>query len=171
MPTPEQLESLARTKKNPISPLMQAKGRAMPGLKINFCPFGCNDSALDEHGFCRHVVGITLPADKRRYEPMIRLDNGRRQIRVKMAPDPEVPDSPDHLIPQYEKVAQTDRLVRISTSYRVYRPAEGEMPVDTEEVKTKDLDAVLEELVRLRNRVAELETKAPKHEAPEEVAA
>jgi hypothetical protein len=45
-----------------LSPLMRA--RAKSGAKtVNACPFGCGTKDLDEHGYCYHLVGFTVPGN------------------------------------------------------------------------------------------------------------
>lgn len=44
----------------------------------NHCPFGCCLADLDEHGYCRHLVGFTN--DGKTYEAQIRGPRGLRQV-------------------------------------------------------------------------------------------
>lgn len=116
------------------SDLMKALGRASVGEKVNFCPFGCQEQHLDDHGYCRHLVGFTLPGDPTKYEPMVKR-NGKRVVqvprpKVKVGADEEgdvFEDGP----PQYQDVLPGDQLVRITHCSRVYRdqPQPAEQPV------------------------------------------
>lgn len=119
------------------SELMKAKGRAK-GV-VNVCPYGCDLVHLDEHGYCRHLVGFTT--DRKSYEPLVRemrLDpatgkqyfTGRRVIRQVMKQVDEVVDHDDETgkpiitkvgVPQRPAVLPGDRLIRVTISYRVYR--------------------------------------------------
>ena len=86
-----------------LSPLMQAKGRAHQGEKVNACPFGCEVSDLDELGYCRHLVGFTN--DGKTMEPMREGMDGRRKVFGK----------------ESESVLKADKLIKITVSSRVYR--------------------------------------------------
>lgn len=97
-----------KERKANLSPLMEAQQRASKGEKVNVCPFGCTDPELDDNGYCRHVVGFTN--DGVTYEPFEMGPHGRRQVRG---------DKPQPIMPK-------DKLVRITTSSRVYR----EVPPD-----------------------------------------
>jgi hypothetical protein len=62
-----------------LSELMAAQMRASKGEKVNFCMFGCDDSDLDDNGYCRHVVGFTK--DGKVMEPFLPPDgSGRRKV-------------------------------------------------------------------------------------------
>lgn len=86
-----------------LSPLMVAKGKASTGEKVNFCPFGCEQDDIDEHGYCRHLVGFTN--DGKQMEPMIHDDQGRKVVQGA----------------KKEPVLKTDKLIQITVSQRVYR--------------------------------------------------
>lgn len=95
-----------------LSDLMLAKNRVTDGDKVNACPFGCQVPDLDENGYCRHLVGFA-DGDLTKFEPL----RGPNEFghRVVDGSDPQ-------------PVLRSDRLVRITTSYRVYRdvrPAEA----------------------------------------------
>jgi hypothetical protein len=117
------------------SKLLQAQAKATEGEKVNFCPYGCEDYQLDEHGYCNHLIGFTN--DKKLFEPMVKVKGGRRRVKVPMAAtgefiiDEEVdedgnikPVKTPVYRPQLSPVLKTDELVQISSSYRVYRQAE-----------------------------------------------
>ena len=55
------------------SDLMKAISRKEDGDVINRCPFGCEDEQLDEHGYCDHLLGFTVPGDDTIYEPLEKL--------------------------------------------------------------------------------------------------
>lgn len=88
-----------------LSPLMAAKAKQSEGQKVNFCPFGCTVEDLDDHGYCEHLVGFTT--DEQTLEPLITDEKGRkRTLGAKEFVRPVKP---------------SDKLVRITTSFRVYR--------------------------------------------------
>lgn len=110
-------------RKDTRSPLLCAQAKAGTGDKVNFCPFGCEDKHLDEHGYCKHLVGFTN--DGKAYEPMKRNAVGRRVVQV---PTKEVGMEQDDdgvmqkvFAPVLPPVQKTDVLVPISVSSRVYR--------------------------------------------------
>ncbi len=93
------------------SPLMKAKEADRTGEGVNFCPFGCEQDDMDDHGYCDHLIGFSN--DGKTYEPMVKDERGHRVVRGgRPAP-----------------VQRTDKLVQITTSSRVYR--------DTKEEKLK----------------------------------
>jgi hypothetical protein len=124
-----------------LSPLMQARARASQGEKHSFCPFGCGVGQLDENWYCHHLVGFS--DDGKEYEPLLRK-RGRRvvqvhreqvetgeveevEVRVRDAKTGEITTHVEQR-PVYEygpaqreKVLPTDKLVQITTSFRVYR--------------------------------------------------
>lgn len=111
-----------------LSPLMRAKGKAHQGEKVNFCPFGCDDSGLDENGYCRHLVGFTN--DGKGYEPLVRR-KGRRVVCVKreMIESGRGEDGEKEYEwgpPQPEAIRKSDKLVPITVSARVYRDVDKE---------------------------------------------
>jgi len=119
-------------RKDMRSELLKAQARAGAGEKVNFCPFGCEDEQLDEHGYCRHLIGFTN--DKKNFEPMVRVKRGRKVVRVRkegtgeFVRDMEEDDEGNPVMveeeimkPVLEPVLSTDKLVQISISYRVYR--------------------------------------------------
>jgi hypothetical protein len=96
-------ESTPDRRPNALSRLMLAKGRTGTGEKVNFCPFGCATDELDEHGYCKHLVGFT--ADGKTLEPMAADERGRRRVDGG----------------RREPVLKGDVLERITTCSRVYR--------------------------------------------------
>lgn len=94
------------------SKLLRSK-EANGGEKVNACPFGCRESDLDAESYCKHVVGFTDPEDETVYQP-IKLR--KMPLGVRGTPFRFV-DGHD---PQM--VEPADRLVKISTCSRVYRP-------------------------------------------------
>ena len=93
---------------------MEAKASAFYGEKVNFCPFGCRDEDLDDHGYCDHLVGFTT--DGKMLEPMSVGPYGYKVVDGKH-PEP---------------VLSTDKLERITTSYRVYRDTPKDEITDDE---------------------------------------
>ncbi len=127
MAHPEIMGVAQREKKEHLTPLMRAKAKAGAGVRINACPYGCNLKDLDDHGYCRHLIGFTLPGDETRYEPMVRADR-RRRVKVEMVEDPSEgldEDGRPMLMPKYPLVKETDKLVRATVCARVYRDVDG----------------------------------------------
>jgi hypothetical protein len=123
------------------SDLMKAQSAALDGEKVNFCPFGCTSDELDEHGYCRHLIGFTN--DKKNFEPMVRVKRGRRMVKVRKEGTGEyVQDFEEddegyqHMVreevmkPVLEPVLPADKLVQITISYRVYRDAPRQTTVE-----------------------------------------
>lgn len=101
-----------------LSPLMVAKGLQETGEKANFCPFGCSDDELDDHGYCYHLVGFTN--DGKKYEPMVCGSDGNLVVQVPFKTQRLGPRKIKKIY-EYGKVEKTDVLRRITTSARVYR--------------------------------------------------
>ena len=107
------------------SDLLKAKSRSVNG-KVNACPFGCEFKHLDESGYCRHLVGFT--DNGKQFEPMVRV-KGKRVVRCRTVETEEMAEFDDNgnpvmekvKVPVLDKVMAGDVLVKISTSYRVYR--------------------------------------------------
>lgn len=150
--------------KQVLSPLMQAKKNAKNGQKVNACPFGCTVAQLDEIGLCKHVVGITVPGDQTRYEPVVRK-RGRRVVSVEREKIPTGETNEDGEAefdwgpPLYHKVQAADKLVRITTSCRVYRENVPDQPRTAVQALPKAMTAEQREAMaaRLRDQLAELE--------------
>ncbi len=119
MSDPRLVALMDRKKQDQRSALMKAKGIVAQGGVVNFCPFGCDDTQLDEHGYCKHLIGFTN--DKKFYEPMV-WDATRqcRVVRVKMTVDED-----GKPVPQLEPCQKGDKFVEISVSSRVYRNTEA----------------------------------------------
>lgn len=147
---------LLNKEKKVLSPLMLAKKNAKNGQKVNACPFGCTVAKLDEMGYCHHCIGITLPGSQKEFEPMIRR-RGRRVVQVQREKiltgetgadgDPEYEWGPPH----YERVLPTDVLVRITSSYRVYRenapePTRLPPPAEVKPMTSAERQAEIERL-------------------------
>ena len=99
-----------QNKKANHSPLMQALSKASLGESPNFCPFGCQSEQLDENGYCRHLVGFTVPGEPHHFEPLAPPDAaGYRTVRGA----------------RREPVRKGDRLVQITVSSRVYRDVDA----------------------------------------------
>lgn len=96
-------------RKDNLSELMIAKGKASQGEVVNFCPFGCETEDLDDNGYCRHLVGFSN--DGKSFEAMVTdQKTGRRSVMgSRVAP-----------------VEKGDKLVRITVSSRVYRDVDEE---------------------------------------------
>ena len=105
---------LARQADEAQTPLMRAKARSKGGAKVNACPYGCDLESLDEHGYCRHLVGFTNATDEEirsgqaTFEPMVQV----KDRRVVQGGKPKV-------------VQKTDKIVRITISARVYRDVDA----------------------------------------------
>jgi len=134
-----------------LSPLMKAKMATAheEGGKVNACPFGCQVVDLDEHGYCRHLIGFTnstpeqCQAGEGLYEPMVRRMDGR-VVQVEREKIKE--QGVDHEDKKKRwswgkatlpKVLPSDVLVRITSSYRVYRNDPPAAPKAEEPAKPK----------------------------------
>lgn len=98
-------------KKANTSPLMKAIETASDNEPVNGCPFGCEDADLDERNYCRHMVGVTPPSTHEPrvgdlFEPVIREEGQQPRLNGKKP----------------QKIREGDLFLRITTSYRVYRP-------------------------------------------------
>ncbi len=110
---------MERQKKDQRSDLMKAQAMVQQGEKVNFCPFGCENEDIDEHGYCKHLVGFTN--DRKFYEPMVYdVQLGRRIVRVRTKPGKD-----GKPVPELEPCQKGDRFVQISISSRVYRNTEA----------------------------------------------
>lgn len=94
-----------QNRKSNHSQLMVALQRKSQGEVINFCPFGCQDHQLDDHGYCGHLVGFYNGGST--YEP--------RKVRKK---DKRIIVAGDQRQPMRNGFV----LVRITTTARVYSP-------------------------------------------------
>jgi hypothetical protein len=124
---------------------------AADNRKLNLCPCGCPDTALNEHGYCEHLVGFTN--DGRSYEP--------REFPAK---DPKTPlesailERVDGSKPL--PVLPDDILVQITTTARVYRGAKVEQPVEpTQAEMLHMMKDMKEELRVLREENAAIKGK------------
>jgi hypothetical protein len=98
-------------KKANTSPLMKAIESAQENEPVNGCPFGCADEDLDERNYCRHMVGVTPtrttpPGVGDPYEPVVREEGQPPRLNGRKP----------------QKIREGDVSLRITTSYRVYRP-------------------------------------------------
>ncbi len=116
-----------------LSPLMRAKSQCQNGEKVNACPFGCEIEQIDDQGYCRHLVGFTIPGSETEFEPLV-LRRGRRVIQVareKVLMGELAEDGKEDWHwgdPIYETVQKGDQLVRITTCCRVYRDVDKVKP-------------------------------------------
>lgn len=108
-----------------LSPLVLAQRKSQRDGDVNVCPFGCQKDNLDEHGYCRHLIGFTN--DTRHYEPVIMV-RGKRKIfipreKIGEAGFNEYGEAVEEQWgpPQLPKVQKDDVIVQITTSWRVYR--------------------------------------------------
>lgn len=106
-----------------LSPLMYAKARTKSGHKVNACPFGCTMQQLDQNGYCRHLVGFTVPGDDKYYYPQVRTGGGRRIVKPRTVVDEELSCDGEEPIMKTvaEPVKDGDLLVLITSCHRVYR--------------------------------------------------
>jgi hypothetical protein len=144
--------------------------------KENYCPFGCQDTDLDEYGYCHHLVGFTNNGHTAEMiRPLIRLDKekvpydtgyksvqgGKRAVVVEKA---------DKLVNPESKVAGQDgitRTVKKWVSTRVYRDLPK--PAEREPLSTPPL--VDDEIAVLMEEKRELERKLQKKKLEDEIAA
>lgn len=131
MADPRLTALMDRQKQDKRSTLMKAKAKVAQDGVVNFCPFGCEDSQLDEHGYCKHLVGFTN--DKKFYEPMI-FDPTRqaRVVRVKMTVDEN-----GKPVPQLEPCQKGDKFEEITISSRVYRSTEAMLALENQKSAKK----------------------------------
>lgn len=122
-------------RKDPLSPLMQAKQAANQGDVVNFCPFGCDDGMLDDTGYCHHLVGFT--EDGRTMEPRVRRkEDGRIITTGKKVP-----------------LNRGDIKVKVTTCARVYR---RDGMADLVVQRTEEVEQVDNRELELQARLAEL---------------
>lgn len=50
------------------------------GKKFNPCLFGCRDHDVDDHGYCHHVIGATVPGRPALMEPIEIDKRGNRVV-------------------------------------------------------------------------------------------
>ncbi len=109
--------------KDTRSKLLRSKER-YPGQVINVCRtagFGCSDADLDEQFYCKHLVGFTDPDDPETFYPVKErlgtTQDGKlsRNKRLRYTDG----DDPQPVLP-------TDKKVRVSTCFRVYRSLESQ---------------------------------------------
>jgi hypothetical protein len=133
-----------------LSPLMLAKSKASQGETANFCPHGCETSELDENGHCYHLVGFCkgewvgdkLVAAKLMEPTAFDVKRGRWVVKCKMRRNAQ-----GQQVPVLEPVLSTDKLERITDSFRVYRNVPKPEPVDEfadEELSAEDAAAANE---------------------------
>lgn len=108
------------------------------------CPFHCDEHEMDEHGYCRHLVGFTNATDreiqegKGLMEPMKRrrgryvVQVPRERYRTDEVEEEEERDAEGNLHtievpvweegpPQLEPILATDQVIRLTATARVYR--------------------------------------------------
>lgn len=84
-------------------PALQLKASAAGG-KLNLCPCGCDEKDLNEHGYCKHLVGFTVEG---------------KVIELREAnPAPAILERTGF---KTEPVREDDILVPITSTSRVYR--------------------------------------------------
>lgn len=123
--------------KNPaLSPLMEKRAAVRSsGMVVNACPFNCEGDDLDEKGLCRHLIGYTnnteeeCRAGKGQYEPLV-YEGDSRMVRVERERKPAMGPGGKKVTvegkPILPPVLKSDKLVRITTSCRVYRDVDAE---------------------------------------------
>lgn len=136
------------------------------GRKFNACPCGCTDQMLNQHGYCRHLIGWTN--DKKWYEARQRVTrtgldgkpDGSPYERVgAMEPDPEGEPFLDDegrkilpLRPVLHEVLPTDILIASGGSWRVYRGQQVRDVVSD----VPSLESLIKKVEYLGNQVATL---------------
>lgn len=143
------------------SPLMAKLVKRSQGEVVNECPFGCTDEELDDNGYCGHLIGFYSQGTM--YEPRIRRKKDGRII-VSGA--------------QKKPMEKGFRLVRITTSARVYSPRQDKSLVVTRDEYDKIQNEILakeRELLKaaetLRNPVLEGEWGQTDYDKPVAAAA
>jgi hypothetical protein len=130
------------------SPLMKAQARAKAGTVVNACPFGCDVGDLDEHGYCRHLVGFTPPGRKDVFEFMPPAEAGTGILRRAV-------DGND-----VRQVRGSDKLVRITTSHRVYRDVDAERERQQAQKDRDEARRLKEEADRVKRETEEAKKRA-----------
>jgi hypothetical protein len=109
---------------NGPSKLMHDIARAVRNGGVhNACPFGCVGRAVDDKGYCKHLVGFS--EDCKTYEPMV-MKKGRRVVQVPLVETKEMEMGDEGemqpiMVPAPLPCQPRDLFIRISTSFRVYR--------------------------------------------------
>lgn len=95
------------------SDLMAMKLSGLENDVVNVCSCGCPDEDLDENGYCDHLIGFTT--DKKFVEPMRKVYG--------QTPDGEQTESWRYVVDGSRQLPMPPgcKLVRITSSYRVYR--------------------------------------------------
>lgn len=100
----------ATPKKDMRSDLIKAKAVA-GGLVVNACPFGCEEHELDAEGYCKHLVGFTLPGSRTQFEPLkSRFDSNGKPTEHKYLDGKDL-----------QTVMAEDVVEPVTVSARVYR--------------------------------------------------
>lgn len=102
----------------------KAQAALRNGHVLNCCKtdgFGCPDEALWEHGYCRHLVGFTLPGDNKVFHPIKeRGKTGSKSSSFKFIDG----DDPQPVLP-------SDKLVPVTEIFsRVYRDVDVKKKTD-----------------------------------------
>lgn len=151
------------------------------GVKVNYCrqalgdAIGCPTEALDEYGYCPHLMGFTNdqkpPYIMERIEPLERADGNGAMFdtgskRVTLKKREAVKDSDVIFNPEYEQIVNGIKYqVKKWASARVYRADAYKVPHSrTPEPSPNDkaankLDAILDAVINLGERVQKLEGK------------
>ncbi len=120
----------ATPKKDLRSDLIKAKAVA-GGLVVNACPFGCEEHELDAEGYCKHLVGFTLPGSTNMFEPIkSRVDRNGKTTEYKFidGKDPQTVQAGDVVEP-------------VTVSARVYRKTQEQ--AEAEEASAAKIEAML----------------------------
>ncbi len=150
----------ARPRKANLSPLMRAKAKNRDGTPVNFCPYGCGDEDLDSNGYCDHLIGFTNDP-KKGFEPLTYdAAYGHRRIKPKTE---KTRGGRTKVV--LEKVEKTDKLVRITVDYRVYRDIEVERPPVLPDIDEDDATTLSAEELELERELAKEEAELAALEA------
>lgn len=126
------------------------QNRSQPKKKPNLCPFGCAETAHDERGYCKHLVGWTLhEQDATGRVKMEARKNIAGTDREKAVHDPTDPRC---------YVGKGDIVVPMATpTSRVYRAQDAnDRVVNHASALERNADATMELIGEQQQTIAEL---------------
>lgn len=109
----------AKQKRNNWSPEFKELMEAAEGVVVNLCPYGCEEEHLQEHGYCQHLIGFTVPGKPKEMEPFSTWTNA---YGVK---DRRFTDGTRRC-----PVPEGSKLIQLSVNHRVYHEL-GELALET----------------------------------------
>lgn len=128
------------------SRLMQLKSETPAGETVNVCPFGCDDTQVDDRGYCGHLVGFYKRGNT--YEPRVLkplYKGSKTKIEITSGETPKL-------------MKNGFQLVRITTDARVYSPTPNPEFVVRQSVQEGEAAAILEAERRLAEAAERVRT-------------